>query len=277
MSENTRTKIFWRPDELELLAKEIDRLVLVVGGFSKMQALALAQESLPEDRRRTIVHWSTVAPRLDPVLQACREARQRAQAQTDQAQQQGNEAAAAAAATKHEEWLRTTTDLLAPLVAQLLGHPTVQAQLARALTSTLGALPATTASPSSDDAPAASETAGHGGGSLVKLQAPARTERPQLRRVLVAGLLPAQAEEVSQEFKGRLDLRFWGSNESHDLLRSAVRQCDVAIGMTDFMSHPADACMKSLAARYVRHSGGIKRLKDVLQGQTAIPLNAESV
>lgn len=83
-------------------------------------------------------------------------------------------------------------------------------------------------------------------------------------KVLVAGLLPAQANELSEEFAQTLDIRHWRTTETAEQLRSQARHCAVAVAMVDAVDAATEALLRSMQLRYIRHTGGLDRLKDRL-------------
>lgn len=95
-------------------------------------------------------------------------------------------------------------------------------------------------------------------------KATAKIDSPRLKRVLIMGLIPNQIQEVTNEFKGALDLRFWRTDQSANLLKSLSKQVDQTVIMTDFIAHSHEVLIKNASVPYVRQSGGISRLKDTL-------------
>lgn len=89
--------------------------------------------------------------------------------------------------------------------------------------------------------------------------------RTSLPRIVVAGLKGSQLTEIQRELGDRADLRFWRSGQSTHQLRALSDEADAVVGMTGFISHSADAVMKSRAKRYVRCPGGISMLKGCLK------------
>lgn len=248
-------KVFWKHDEKEQLGVAMDQLINVVKGYTPMSALAAAQNQLlAKDRHRDIKFWATVRDQLQPHITRAREQRET----------RASVAAPAAATPLPETILPPATPLtelllqaLAPLVAQLLTDPRVASALRAAL------LP-----------PCQGMQGAYSPAESYVLAAAARAPKPvplTRRKVLIAGLLPAQAEELKRDFAQHLDLRFWSSDESKDQLRNMAKSLETAIGVTSFMSHPADAILKDLVPNYLRHRGGIKTLKTTLQSLANAP------
>lgn len=256
-TKTAKSKIFWTTEEKLALAKRTEQLFFGVGGYSKMQALDKAQaESLPAERCRKVEFWSTLSKALDPLIEAAHVQRLR-----EQKLQESFEAPPSAAepspalgqnesraTPSFEAWLSQGIDFLAPLVAQMIRHPLVRAELddyaahrsaQQALTPLEPAL--------SSWRPASSEPS---------------SGKP---RILVAGLLASQAGEVSKELADKVELKFWSTDESKEMLRILAKNCQVAVGVTNFISHSADSSLKSLAPKYVRYTGGVSKLKDKLR------------
>ena len=95
---------------------------------------------------------------------------------------------------------------------------------------------------------------------------PLHTHRSHKKKLLIAGLLPSQAEKIKKSHGTQFDLRFWRSDESKDHLRSLAKTSDLSVGVTSFIGHPADAMLQANCQLYVRHPGGIKTLKTTLDG-----------
>lgn len=89
--------------------------------------------------------------------------------------------------------------------------------------------------------------------------------KPRQKSVLVVGLRGSQMELMKAEFGKRLDLRFHGANDSKDALRQRAASADVTIGFTDFLSHAAEATIKSRSPNYVRSGGGLSSLRSTLE------------
>lgn len=85
-------------------------------------------------------------------------------------------------------------------------------------------------------------------------------------KVLIAGLKGHQMRVINEECKEAFELRFWHTDQSLDALRRTASECDIAVGFVNFLPHTADAIMKSRAAKFVRHTGGLDTLKSKLMG-----------
>lgn len=82
-------------------------------------------------------------------------------------------------------------------------------------------------------------------------------------KVLVCGLLPIQAEEISKEFSELLSFTFVASDQNMSVLKSNVSHVDSIIMMTKFISHSHSA----IVAKYknvININGGVSALKHKL-------------
>lgn len=246
----TNTKVFWTSQEREILGEEIDRLVNVVGGYTSHSALNKAQEKLPPDRRRQIAFWAQVRDRLTPELQKAKLKREQLSGQVSSAEPEDRiQETAAPLASGQEDLAQLIAKALVPVIVKTLEDPLVATALSQLILKASG-----TVTPENTD----TQPTYHNQ-NFLKLPSAAKP------KVLIAGLLPAQAEEVKKDFGKILDLKFWRSDESKDQLRALSKNCQISVGMTNFMGHPADALLKDLSPKYIRHSGGIKTLKAALQ------------
>lgn len=91
-----------------------------------------------------------------------------------------------------------------------------------------------------------------------------KREREDLPRILVAGLLPAQIEEIKNTYSDRAALRFWRSDETVDQLRRQLPGVDAAVA-SRFMSHPPDHVLSDRQKRhgltFLRCHGGMSSIK----------------
>ena len=247
-----KVKVFWTASEKFALAERIEQLFFVVGGYSKMQACEKAQtELLPATRHRKVEFWSTLSKALDPSIEAAHLRRlQESGEGTPLADPlpASNTSGDSRAKPSFEAWLSQGVDFLAPLVAQLIRHPLVRAEL--------------------DDYAAhqAAQQALEPVESTLNSWRPAHGDASSGKpRILIAGLLASQAGEVTKELADRVELKFWSTDESKEMLRILAKNCQVAVGVTNFISHSADSSLKSLAPKYVRYTGGVSKLKDKLR------------
>jgi hypothetical protein len=91
-----------------------------------------------------------------------------------------------------------------------------------------------------------------------------RTARPTLPTVLVAGLKGAQKTIIETEFGHLFNLRFYGSDESKDHLRTLATQSTFAVAVTDFLSHSQTDIMRDRSQHYVPAGGGLSSLRQAL-------------
>jgi len=85
--------------------------------------------------------------------------------------------------------------------------------------------------------------------------------KDKLPTVLVGGLKGHQITEISNTFKGKLDVVFWSSDRSLQELKQKAPHCEHAFGFINFISHAADAIMKARSPHYHQVSGGLDTLK----------------
>jgi len=85
----------------------------------------------------------------------------------------------------------------------------------------------------------------------------------RLKSVLIIGLLPAQAGQISQDFSDCFDLRFW-KDESMEMLKHACRGADYVISFTSKTGHSAEEMIKSQHVKIIRTPGGMTQLKNKL-------------
>ncbi len=250
MSTTSRkVKVHWSQEEKTMLCREAAELIHSRTQSSRLAALNQAQLGLPEARRRTIltlgdsVAWYTEGLQLE--LKAL-DAEERARI------------AAEAMAPPDLSSLRL--DALYPLVRQRL-----VTELAGFLTDVLSAVQWPEAL--SKEAAAAAVGSALLGRVAATAAAPATpTVSPKRCSVLIVGLRGGQMEEIRKAEGNRLDLRFFGSDESHEKLRFMSEQVDFVLAMTDFISHSHEAVLlKRKSHRYVRVAGGMTRLKTALR------------
>ncbi len=103
---------------------------------------------------------------------------------------------------------------------------------------------------------------------------PAHRERTPEKKahrlsVLVAGLKGSQKGVIEAEFGHILDLRYCGSDQSKDHLRSMTESAEVAVAYTDFLSHSHTDIMKARSSHFIPTGGGMSTLKDTLRSLAA--------
>lgn len=97
-----------------------------------------------------------------------------------------------------------------------------------------------------------------------KIQKPKQAARMRQLKVLVAGVLPAQAANLSAIYGKALDLRFWYSTESAGS-GGTLPNVDYVVGVVSFISHSLDSKLKdTFKARYHRIVGAVTAVDHVL-------------
>ena len=296
MSE-TKKRVFWTQLEKQAVADEMHRLLESDPLQSKLQAVLKAQQVLPAERRRVVPAWTTVQEQIEPHLKI---ARANAQAASRHAEREAAVAAAGPADGVPQEAMRVDAargslpagqqpvDAAVPRGAAP-GEAPAAASLAALLAQQLDALTQVGAKMLGDAivgalsdpavesrlielmqaawmrAALASSAAGIPGGAH-GLARPGSALQPAAAKpkVLVAGLPPAQANELSEEFAQTLDIRHWRTTETAEQLRSQARHCAVAVAMVDAVDPATEALLRSMQLRYIRQTGGLDRLKDRL-------------
>jgi len=95
---------------------------------------------------------------------------------------------------------------------------------------------------------------------------PFQVDKPKLKKILVVGLINSQIREIEKEFQDTLDIRFWRTDEHTNMLKSKAGQADYTILVADFVSHSHQEILNTLGVKFIRHSGGMTKLKDLLTG-----------
>jgi hypothetical protein len=97
-----------------------------------------------------------------------------------------------------------------------------------------------------------------------QIHKPKPVNRGRQLRVLVAGVLPAQAASLSATYGKLLDLRFWYSSESAGS-GGTLPSVDYVVGVTAFISHSLDGKLRQqFKARYQRIVGAVTAVDHVL-------------
>jgi hypothetical protein len=92
------------------------------------------------------------------------------------------------------------------------------------------------------------------------------TERAHKPKVLIAGLLPAQAGLISSEFGEVFDLRFYMTDDNLKKLRNMLRGgVDHFMTFTSKIEHQAEHMATSLGYKIIRCSGGMTMLREKLE------------
>jgi multidrug efflux pump subunit AcrA (membrane-fusion protein) len=93
-----------------------------------------------------------------------------------------------------------------------------------------------------------------------------RTTTVRKPAILIVGLRGGQKTEIQRDYGAHFDLRFVGSDESKDQLRSMTEKADTTIVMTDFISHSHEDIVKARSSSYIPRSGGMTQLRSTLAG-----------
>lgn len=231
-------RIRWTPEEQQFLIEETAHILFAKNALSLREAFNKAQKKLPVGRAREIaalsqVPWLTdlVPPRLKELElnnNATWEAK--LEAATLEARERGRQDGEAA-------FIATAGGLLAKIILSALQHPEIAAYFTQQ--------PAQVTAPS----------VGNG---------VAKTTKVKKSRVIVAGVLNAQARKIEDLYKDKLDIKFWTKDQSSDTLRSMLHQADAAIGMVGFLSHSHDGILKASKIPYFPVSGGVTAIKQTL-------------
>lgn len=97
-----------------------------------------------------------------------------------------------------------------------------------------------------------------------QIHRPKQAARTRQLRILVAGILPAQAANLSAIYGKQLDLRFWYSTESAGS-GGTLPNVDYVVGVVSFISHSLDGKLKdTFKARYHRIVGAVTAVDHVL-------------
>lgn len=274
-----RTKVFWKPAEQEILARGVALALHQGRTKSRIEALQMAQEELPEHRRRKL---GTIGglPWFKPMVEKALKQVQDAQAKLDRkaaAERAAVEAAAVAAPAHPIATLPTPPAVATPTAAlpnmfgaQLDGLRTVLVEaFAGIFREALVQAVKSIALPSGEVPPSA-DTPSHSSTEIEVRPAhdPRATNglpRPTRASVLVAGLKGAQREIIKHQFGNQLDLRFYGADESKDQLKAMTTAADVTVAVTDFLSHSHTDTIKARSPHYIPSGGGMNTLRDALQ------------
>lgn len=84
-------------------------------------------------------------------------------------------------------------------------------------------------------------------------------------KVGIVGLLGGQKQIIMKDFADALDLKFFETTKSKTKqFESGVSQCDVAIGMVNFINHGVEPVIRNAGVPYIQVRGGMSTLKDKL-------------
>ena len=101
---------------------------------------------------------------------------------------------------------------------------------------------------------------------LVTEQAEPKAVAKTRPTVVVAGLLPGQAELINREFESRLRLKFYTSEHAATGgFGASIHAVDYVVLMVDFVKHKVEDATKQSGARMIRVAGGMTRLRATLR------------
>jgi hypothetical protein len=89
--------------------------------------------------------------------------------------------------------------------------------------------------------------------------------RPSKPKVLIAGLLPAQAGMIVDEFGEVFDLRFYMTDENLHKLKKMLPSVDHFVTFTSKIEHQTEKTAQSLGIPIIRSSGGMTMLRQKLE------------
>jgi len=279
-------KVFWKPAEQAILARACAEAILSGAANTRAQALRVAQAALPPERRRN-VNALTTLPWFEAGVDAALEevshrnvvkAVEIAAAAVspesapvplsnghDRAQTPPQGASAPAPLLPYVEPLAAPHSAIpGPVLVHLAAlRPLLVDAAADFLADVALAAFAkfVTRLPTHPPEPPGREFEAPGQHNPRPTAGAARQVRPA---VLVAGLKGAQKAIIEAEFGNALNLRFYGSDESKDQLRTMAGAADVAVAVTDFLSHSHTDIMKARSANYVPTGGGMNTLRSTL-------------
>ena len=254
-----KPKVFWTEDEKRNLCAEAAALIFGLHASRKLDALAKAQDNvLPAERRRRLLALTGMdwfSQGVDAELEALRQAASRP--------------------AEPPPPLHPAPESLT--LAQM--YPLLRARLVSGLADFITDVLKEVKWPEQVTGSGAAEKVG---GALIRsLTAPDRagaagappnaTPR-RLSSVLVVGLKGGQVEEIRREFDTVLDVRFFGSDENKDKLRTMCERVDHSVALTGFISHAHEEILSRRAKQYIRCAGGITRLKATLRQLVSGPV-----
>lgn len=246
--------IRWKDDERKLVAAKLASL-LMTGWVDRTQAAREAIKVLPLERRREIPGYATIRPILDDLVEAELERlrklplAQRVESPAKPAASTTPAPAVQPAATAPTV-MSSVEDALVEAVKRVVIRVVFDPEIRNAIVSALGvsheyAVPM----PRHNPAPAVV------------------TVGQRLPRVLVAGLIAQQITEVRAIYTGRLDLRFWTTDQKVSDLPGMAQGCDVVVGCVGFMPHVADKAIQKTGVKYLRNSNGVATVRRLLDAE----------
>lgn len=97
---------------------------------------------------------------------------------------------------------------------------------------------------------------------------PKREEKRKVKTIVVAGVLPAQAQTIAKSISGEANLKFWVNGNSARQLGLMSQAADEVVCMVDKVSHSAvERAQSVVGAMHIhRVSGGVGSLINKVQG-----------
>ena len=274
-------KVFWKPEEYLVIAREILRLN-PHGGHLQSTTMApltaadmnAGQLALPSHRRRPAFIF--VKPLREPMLKAfyAISKEEIAPKRTEAPAASPDEfddldaiaqppAPPAPAIPDHLSLAPVSTGLLLDALLSRLG-----AQIGAAVSASVqaGVIAALTSDAVRDvlvgrNAPRAPLSAGY----VKHDPTPPSGDREHKPKVLIVGLTKTLHEqEIKGAFEDRFDLRFYHPDENEFILRSKAKAADRTIVLTDFTPHANVRLLDKERVDYIRQLGSIGRLKQFM-------------
>lgn len=84
-------------------------------------------------------------------------------------------------------------------------------------------------------------------------------------KILIGGLLPTQQRVIESACPAEVKLRFVTADKNPRSWALAGQHCDYCVLITGFVNHKHGERLKSTGCKVVYHTGGISKLKDLLQ------------
>lgn len=92
------------------------------------------------------------------------------------------------------------------------------------------------------------------------------TPKQRLPKVCIVGLLPSQYHIVSSKLSHILRIVNFAPEETGSAaMQASLKNCDLAVTMTNFISHSTDAVARKHAKRWMPYTGGITNLIALLE------------
>lgn len=234
-STGHKTKVFWKPEEVQKMAEHLRGVGAVPGGRGFLAAARSAQgKILPPDRHKLLKNTASVARVVEAmrVMPIAEEA----------AEVLGQQAAITAAPKVSAEpsvddSLRAAMSAVSTALVTMFFDILEESMAEQAKTRIPGLLRSVL--PSTLD-----ELAG----------------RPKKLRVLIVGLRDNQKHIIESEFGSDLDLRFW-YDEDYGLLRDRAKYADHVISFLSNIGHKTSDSLRKLGKKPEHNPGGLDGLR----------------